>query len=199
MHSTIILESVEIMTLKELIKSNWSARTILIIWLASSVLILLSLKSMESSLIYGQFSDYGLRWSPYWAIPYSAYMYSIYFFLAVPMAMSVILLVLSFLNMPTRKKDRQHVPVKEQKSKANNPEPSRNDMLFSCPSCKKVFGRPLLLLDSSSGSSRIINVCPYCNSRLNGEAENKKKNIDIGIISPNQQDKTTSQGEKPLA
>ena len=45
-------------------------------------------------------------------------------------------------------------------------------LLISCPRCKKVFNRPLVMLDFSSGKTRLVNICPYCSHTL-GEAEKK--------------------------
>ncbi|HLC00361.1 MAG TPA: hypothetical protein VJL33_03500 [Candidatus Bathyarchaeia archaeon] len=49
-----------------------------------------------------------------------------------------------------------------------------NGLLISCPSCKKVFNRPLVMLDFSSGKTRLVNICPYCSHTL-GEAADQKK------------------------
>ena len=49
-----------------------------------------------------------------------------------------------------------------------------NGLLISCPSCKKVFNRPLVMLDFSSGKTRLVNICPYCSHTL-GEASDQKK------------------------
>jgi uncharacterized Zn-finger protein len=48
-----------------------------------------------------------------------------------------------------------------------------NSMVISCPSCKKVFGRPLVMLNFEGGKTRLVNVCPYCNHVL-GNAENEQ-------------------------
>ena len=41
-----------------------------------------------------------------------------------------------------------------------------NELLISCPNCTKVFNRPLVMLDFSSGNARLVNICPYCNHNL---------------------------------
>jgi uncharacterized Zn-finger protein len=38
-----------------------------------------------------------------------------------------------------------------------------NHLLATCPKCKKVFGKPLVMLDFSGGKTLLVNVCPYCN------------------------------------
>ena len=56
-----------------------------------------------------------------------------------------------------------------------------NGLLISCPRCKKVFNRPLVMLDFSSGKTRLVNICPYCSHTL-GEASDQKKddeNADV--------------------
>jgi uncharacterized Zn-finger protein len=56
----------------------------------------------------------------------------------------------------------------------------QNHMLISCPKCKKVFSKPLVMLDFSSGKTRLVNVCPYCNHVL-GSAEEAEKE-DVGVF-----------------
>jgi len=42
----------------------------------------------------------------------------------------------------------------------------------TCPSCKKGFSQPLVMLDFEGGKSKLVNVCPYCNQVL-GDTEQK--------------------------
>ncbi len=43
---------------------------------------------------------------------------------------------------------------------------------IGCPSCKKTFTQPLVMLDFEGGKSKLVNVCPYCNQVL-GDNEEK--------------------------
>ena len=53
-----------------------------------------------------------------------------------------------------------------------NSENRVNNMLISCPKCKRVFQTPLVMLDFSGTKPGLMNVCPYCNQVLgNSEAE----------------------------
>ncbi len=75
--------------------------------------------------------------------------------------------------------------VKPQKRSVEEPKlkDSSNTLIISCPSCKKVFSRPLVMLDFSAGKTRLVNVCPYCNHVL-GEAEAehpKRENDDVHV------------------
>jgi len=58
-----------------------------------------------------------------------------------------------------------------------------NGLLISCPSCKKVFNRPLVMLDFSSGKTRLVNICPYCSHTLGEAVEQKKDNEDTTVSS----------------
>ena len=59
-------------------------------------------------------------------------------------------------------------------------------MLISCPSCRKTFGKPLVMLDFSSRNAKLVNVCPYCNVKL-GEANEKDENeFETEVLNPNE-------------
>lgn len=75
--------------------------------------------------------------------------------------------------------------VKPQKMAVEEPKVKNgsNALIISCPSCKRVFSRPLVMLDFSAGKTRLVNVCPYCNHVL-GEAEaehQKSGNDDVHV------------------
>jgi hypothetical protein len=48
-------------------------------------------------------------------------------------------------------------------------------LVISCPNCGKVFSRPLVMLDFNKGTTRLVNVCPFCNQIL-GESIDSTKN-----------------------
>ncbi len=60
-------------------------------------------------------------------------------------------------------------PKQQSKLKVNK---TKATSLSSCPSCKKTFTQPLVMLDFENGKSKLVNVCPYCNQVL-GENEEK--------------------------
>lgn len=68
-------------------------------------------------------------------------------------------------------------PIPHTDAKENDRDRSfdRNSMMISCPKCKRIFSKPLNMLDFSSGKAQLINVCPYCNYVLGdvrpGDAE----------------------------
>jgi hypothetical protein len=70
--------------------------------------------------------------------------------------------------------------VREAPSRADN----GNCVGISCPECKKVFGRALVMLDFRSGSNRMVSVCPYCNNVLGYTSEEKAKNESFHVSMP---------------
>ena len=56
-------------------------------------------------------------------------------------------------------------------------------MDISCPSCRKVFSRPLVIIDFSGGRPKLVNVCPYCNHVLGcadeGESSSDMQMVDV--------------------
>ncbi len=96
------------------------------------------------------------------------------------MALSVFVLVLGFAKKvdDVRKGDIEQKVKQEAKQEAKPVPKSVNNgpqnMVISCPSCRKVFSRPLVMLDFGSRKPRLVNVCPYCNHVL-GTAENDKE------------------------
>jgi len=70
---------------------------------------------------------------------------------------------------------------KETKEKPNMQ--AGNGLLISCPTCNKVFNRPLVMLDFSGGKTRLVNICPYCNYNLGSAVEHRKNDTDADLES----------------
>jgi uncharacterized Zn-finger protein len=62
--------------------------------------------------------------------------------------------------------------VQEQKPKTSKQSKVNAKAANTCPSCRKAFTQPLVMLDFEGGKSKLVNVCPYCNQVL-GDAEGK--------------------------
>jgi uncharacterized Zn-finger protein len=90
------------------------------------------------------------------------------------MALSVFVIALGFTKKTDKvpesaaKQEPKPQPVVSEERKARE-----TNMVISCPACKKVFTRPLVMLNFEGGKTRLVNVCPYCNHVL-GSAENGK-------------------------
>ena len=70
----------------------------------------------------------------------------------------------------------EHNQPREAKAKSDLQ--GSNGLLISCPSCNKVFNRPLVMLDFSGGKTQLVNLCPYCNYNLGSTVEQRKSGIN---------------------
>lgn len=83
---------------------------------------------------------------------------------------------------PTQQTRQVQAPVKETVSRFEN----GNCVGISCPECKKVFSRALVMLDFRSGTNRMVSVCPYCNHVLGYTTEEKDKNDGFYVATPDE-------------
>jgi uncharacterized Zn-finger protein len=161
--------------LKRITSGNWFNRFVLISWIMCGVFIYFLFKDMEL-IVHGQLYYYGLNFSSDWADPYRLYTWLIYLCLGLPMALSGIALVSSFLKddkvpekihiVPQKASSPQTaVKIGSQRELAKSDE-SINRSGLSCPHCKKAFSKPLVMLDFQCGKTQLISVCPYCNHVL---------------------------------
>ena len=166
------------MGFRELLGKSVFTRVVLVLWLVSSVFILFLLSEIDG-IVHSELYNYGLQFSFAWASPYWAFVRLVYVCLTVPSILSVVALVFSFA-----KRGESEKPVsKSVESKPSNAKVQplkENHMVISCPSCKRVFSKPLVMLDFSDGKTKLVNVCPYCNTIL-GSAEEKDSDSDITI------------------
>lgn len=175
------------MSLKDLLDTSHFVKFLLVLWIFSALFVWFLLGRMDY-VVHGDLYYFGLEYNLDWATPYSAIMRSIIFCLAVPSILSTALLGFglwkSFSNrQPTRKRTSKSAGGKLQALKGNS-------MVISCPSCKKTFGKPLVMLDFSSGKAKLVNVCPYCNAMLGNKVKKDGQDVDVGILGPNQRVKT---------
>lgn len=160
----------------------------LLVWLVSAIFIALMVRQLDG-IVNGTLYNYKLQFSDDWAVPFWTLEHFIYILLVAPAVVSGIILVADFWQG-----HRSGVPkVKIVKSKpvANEiktPVTSEKDnsMLINCPKCHKVFSKPLSMLDFSSGKTRLVNVCPYCNHVL-GDA-NSRDHVDIHVADTEQEE-----------
>lgn len=104
----------------------------------------------------------------------------VYVCLAVPSILSIVVLVFSFVKRGDG--DKPVSKNAESKPSSGKVQPLKeNHMVISCPSCKRVFSKPLVMLDFSGGKTKLVNVCPYCNTIL-GSAEEKDSDSEITIV-----------------
>jgi uncharacterized Zn-finger protein len=170
--------------LKDVFGAGWFAKVVLAVWLTSSVFVLFLLKKIDE-IVHGQLYHFGLQFSLDWAAGYWMYMGMIYVFLAVPVVLSLVVLGFGFLR---KTRGGSEVVKHEAKPVSEKTQPSKeNYMLISCPNCKKVFSKPLVMLDFSGTKTRLVNVCPYCNTKL-GQPNKEESPVSTGLLDLNQKE-----------
>jgi hypothetical protein len=133
-----------------------------------------------NGIVHGELYGYGLQFSLGWATSYWNIERLIYACLTFSAAFAGFA-VFADIWSNHRKTSENTV----QKIRGNNKlEITReNSILISCPKCKKVFSRPLTILSSEGGRSKLLNVCPYCNNVL-GENDDDS---NIRVLRPKEQ------------
>jgi uncharacterized Zn-finger protein len=133
-------------------------------------------------IVHGDLYEFGLQPSIEWWNPYWFYARLSLVALGLPIILSIFAIALSFAKKTDKtseteaKRQPRPQPVVSEERKVRE-----NHMLLSCPSCKKVFGKPLVMLNFEGGKTRLVNVCPYCNHML-GTAENQENvNVDFQV------------------
>jgi uncharacterized Zn-finger protein len=178
------------MTLKGLLETSWFMKVVLVLWLVSGVFVLFLLGRIDQ-IVHGDLYGFGLQFSPVWATPYWVLVRLTYVYLAVPSVLSAIALGLDVWRKIKGKKPvsrRSVVKRADVKVQVSN----GNSMLISCPSCKKTFRKPLVMLDFSSGKAKLVNTCPYCNAKLGGEyVKEDEKHVEVGVLSKDERVKTS--------
>lgn len=153
---------------------------VLLIWIASAVFGIYLLNRFDL-FINSQLYYFGLQFDHAWADTYYFYTQLMYITLAAPIALTVISIAAGFKRQTKKTSEPapklvpnltrpQPQPVVTQGLKA---EASENKNGMRCPSCKKVFSRPRVMLSIKDGKKRPVNVCPYCRHKL-GDAEDNK-------------------------
>lgn len=162
---------------------GWFVRAVLVLWLISTAFVVFLLGRVDW-IVHHELYNYGLRFSFEWAMEYWAALRMIYVFLAAPILLSVAYFGLEIWRF-ARGREARAVraeaprPMAPMRTRQKEKVTEQNHMLISCPKCKRVFSKPLVMLDFSTGKSRLVNVCPYCNFVLSwGETEKE----DMGLL-----------------
>jgi uncharacterized Zn-finger protein len=163
-------------------------RLALIFWFISSFLLIFLLGQLDL-IVHDRLYDFGLQFSLDWAQPYWVNMRLIHIWLITPSILGAIALGFDLW----KKKISSKKPISERESRPVSVEvkPEKGEsMRISCPSCKRTFSKPLVMLDFRSRKARLINVCPYCDAKLGAADENNEEEFETGILSPDEKVKT---------
>lgn len=183
------------MNYKDLLNSNWLARTVIVMWIITAILVISMLTNLDV-LINSTLYNYGLQFSSEWANPYWFYLRLSFGFLGVSLGLGISAMILGFYRSRTIIIDANNVPKKQLKikmrdqvkliDKKHSPKTKferkdETNMIISCPNCRKVFGRPMVMLNFEGGKTMLVNVCPYCNHRLGQSDNNEGSNTEFHI------------------
>ena len=160
------------MTVRSLLGSPVVLRVAVLLWLVSAGFVVVLFGKIDN-IVHGQLYNFGLQFSLDWAVGYWSFARLIYLCLAVPGVFSCVVLVFSFF--PKKNNGESRVVRPDTRSANRKMQASKeNNMVISCPHCRKMFGKPLTMLDFASGKGKLVNVCPYCN-RVLGDVDEKGK------------------------
>jgi uncharacterized Zn-finger protein len=164
---------------KGLVDNGWFVRVVLAVWLVSVVFVVFLLLRVDW-IVHHELYGFGLQFSLDWAVGYWVALRVIFVFLAVPVVLSCFYFCLLVLCFVGGRRGRVK-PVVERKPSVERRVVEQNHMLVSCPKCRRVFGKPLVMLDFSGGKTRLVNVCPYCGHVL-GSADERAGGVDVGVL-----------------
>lgn len=169
------------MSWKSVFSGFWLVRVVLVLWLVSSGFIVFLLLKIDD-VVHHQLYNFGLQFSVDWAVPYWSFLRLVFVCLLVPGVLSGVVLVFSVLGREGS--ERKRLVVKHEKVEAPREVVASKDnhLLASCPKCKKVFGKPLVMLDFGGGKTRLVNVCPYCNCVLGDADAGERDRDEVGVI-----------------
>jgi uncharacterized Zn-finger protein len=152
---------------------------VLLVWIASAAVGIYVLTRFDT-LVHSQLYNFGLQFDHAWADTYYFYMQLMYIALTVPIALSVLSIAGGFKRQtnktrePAAKSEARLAQPRLQPAVRQEVKASVKDKSGTCcPSCKKVFSRPLVMLNFEAGKNRLVNVCPYCSYVL-GSAESEQ-------------------------
>lgn len=168
------------MTWQKFVEDNF-VRLTLVLWFISSFLIIFLLGQLDW-IVHNELYNFGLQFNQVWAQPYWIILRMIQVWLIAPS-----ILCATALGLDLWKKTNGNKHVSKGKSSRGKVQPLKeNSMLISCPSCKKTFSKPLVMLDFTSKNAKLVNVCPYCNAKLGDANEEDEKDLETGVLSPDE-------------
>ena len=165
----------------------WLIRSVLALYLVSSLFAAYMLYQLNG-VVHGTLYNYGLQFNNGWAVPYWSLERLLYVYLFVPFFIGSFALI---FDLWKSRLERTPGVRRMENNVANGiagpavTVGKNNSMMINCPNCSRLFGRPMNMLDFSSGKARLINVCPYCNQVL-GDAEHD--NVKVRVAEPDEEE-----------
>jgi len=162
-----------------------------VLWIASGALSLALLLQIDR-IVHQDLYNYGLMFSYNWAAPYWTAFRLAAAFILIPMALSAVQLTANLMAWLRAKRENinaevgQSVAVKNAKNrrvecacrqgeheKCQGEQDIGGGMSMKCDKCNKTFTRPLVMLDFRGEEAKLVNLCPYCNAKLDELDDNE--------------------------
>jgi uncharacterized Zn-finger protein len=157
----------------------WLTRLALGLSIVSAIVAVVLSTSIDT-IVNHDLYRFGLQFDSAWYDPYSVYTKLIYACLGISAAISAVVLVLSFMNKSKTsetmiEKDTKSLKKigksEEQVVSAEKPKPKQKVADTTCPACKRVFSKPVMMLNMVDGKPKMVSTCPYCSEVLATEGK----------------------------
>ncbi len=161
--------------------SQWLNRIALIAGIVLSILLMFFIYQIDH-MVNSQLYDYNLLFSSVWFDPYKLLTIVIYTSIGAIMVLSGLSLVLGLKvskNEGSGSAKTMQPQVQLQSISSAIKEQDIDKSYISCPHCKKVFSKPIVMLNFEGGKTRLVNICPHCNHTLGNAEEETDKNGNI--------------------
>jgi uncharacterized Zn-finger protein len=175
------------MSWKGLFNGFWFVRVVLVLWIVSVGFVVFLLGRIDG-IVHGDLYGFGLQFSPVWAQPYWAFLRLVYVCLAVPLVLSGLVLVFGVF----RRGDG--VGGRVVRGGVGRRVRGEDHMVVSCPKCRRVFGKPLVMLDFGGGKGRLVSVCPYCSHVLGCADADEKEDGGVRVGGVEEREEEVEEG-----
>lgn len=161
----------------ELGRNQWLTRLAFGLSIVSAIIAMVLYTSIDT-IVNVDLYKFGLQFSPEWYDAYSLYTKLFFACLLLSTAISGAVLVLSFLNMwhssnfkGENNKNLKNPGNTEDKNSSVEKTSKRKVFDTTCPACKRVFSKPVMMLNLVEGKPKMVSTCPYCSEVIATEEQ----------------------------
>jgi hypothetical protein len=158
-------------------RNTWVVYVAVAVCIVSSALSIFAVSRLNG-IVHGELYNYGLQFSLDWATPYWRLEDFIYIILVFSSTFAGAAVIWDIWSSHKHSRSAR-VEIKHKAQSKSMKETRAKSTGIFCPGCKRNLTKPLTMLGSKNGQSRLISICPYCNTVL-GEAVNKN-DVIVGL------------------
>lgn len=145
-------------------RNPWIIRIALLLSIVSAIAAMVLLNNIDR-IVNVELYNYGLQFDSVWYNPYSLYTQLFYASLGISVAISVIVLLLTFINIEkTENVEGKKLKVSKSEIHADTGKSKAKEQVVdtTCPACKRIFSKPVMMLNLVNGKPKMVSTCPYC-------------------------------------